>query len=328
MDNNIFSVNIDAEEVNKQYEQEQKTFTPTKTQFNEKNYLQARLTDKETSKTLVIRLLPFSPNGGTPFKKVYMHTVKVNKEVSPSGWKTFVCPTHNKKDGEVMGAGCPFCETSAKARELKFNALDEGTKKRYGDIEFLNRVKEMWIVRCIERGHEEDGVKFWLFNTSKKKDGVYDKIMNLAKIRSEAAARKGNTYSIFDVNNGLDLIVTLTKTADNKTSIQIVDDGMPSPLTDDYEQGMKWIEDEKQWHEVYTVKSYEDMSVIAMGGVPVFNKELNKYVDRDEANKAKEEAQRRDEEAAEEEIDYSTVGKINASKEENNSDDEEEDLPF
>ena len=57
--------------------------------------------------------------------------------------------------------------------------------KRYGDIEFLNKVKEMWIVRCIERDHEEDGVKFWLFNSSKKKDGVYDKIMNLAKIRAQ-----------------------------------------------------------------------------------------------------------------------------------------------
>lgn len=331
MSNKNFSVNIDAEEVNNQYEQEQKTLIPTKTQFNEKNYLQARLGDKETSKTLTIRLLPFSPDGGTPFKKVHMHTVKVNKEVSPSGWKTFVCPTHNKKDGEVMGDACPFCETSAKARELKSKSLDEGTKKRYGDIEFLNRVKEMWIVRCIERGHEEDGVKFWLFNTSKKKDGVYDKIMNLARIRSEAAARKGNNYSIFDLNNGLDLIITLTKTADNKTSIQIVDDGFPSPLTDDYEQGMKWIQDSKQWYEVYTVKSYEYMSIIALGGVPVFNKELNKYVDKDEMNKIKEEAEkeRLEEALGEDEIDYSSVGKIKPSIfDENNEEDGEEDLPF
>lgn len=332
MDNKNFSVNIDAEEVNNQYEQEQKALTPTKTQFNEKNYLQARLSDKETSKTLTIRLLPFSPEGGTPFKKVYMHTVKVNKEVSPSGWKTFVCPPHNKKDGEVMGDACPFCETSAKARELKYNALDEGTKKRYGDIEFLNRVKEMWIVRCIERGHEEDGVKFWLFNTSKKKDGVYDKIMNLARIRSEAAARKGNNYSIFDLNNGLDLIITLTKTADNKTSIQIVDDGFPSPLTEDYEQGMKWIQDTKQWNEVYTVKSYEYMSIIALGGVPVFNKELNKYVDKDEMNKLREEAEneRLEKELTSDEIDYSSIGKIKPSifDDENNDEDGEEDLPF
>lgn len=338
MNNKNFSVNIDAEAVKTQYEQEQKTFTPKKTQFNEKNYLQARLSDKETSKTLTIRLLPFSPEGGSPFKKVFMHTVKVNKEVAPNGWKTFVCPTHNKKDGEVMGDGCPFCETSAKAKELKSKALDESTKKRYGDIEFLNKVKEMWIVRCIERDHEEDGVKFWLFNSSKKKDGVYDKIMNLAKIRAEAAARKGNNYSIFDLNNGLDLIVTLTKTADNKTSIQIVDDGFPSPLTDDFDLGMKWIQDDKKWYDVYTVKSYDYMAIIAQGGIPVFNKELNKYVDKEEMNKIKEEAEKKriEEELTEETKDYSAIngnciiidGTTMTAETKVEEVQEEEDLPF
>lgn len=338
MNNKNFSVNIDAEAVKTQYEQEQKTFTPKKTQFNEKNYLQARLSDKETSKTLTIRLLPFSPEGGSPFKKVFMHTVKVNKEVAPNGWKTFVCPTHNKKDGEVMGDSCPFCETSAKAKELKSKALDESTKKRYGDIEFLNKVKEMWIVRCIERDHEEDGVKFWLFNSSKKKDGVYDKIMNLAKIRAEAAARKGNDYSIFDLNNGLDLIITLTKTADNKTSIQIVDDGFPSPLTEDFDLGMKWIQDDKNWYDVYTVKSYDYMAIIAQGGIPIFNKELNKYVDKEEMNKIKEEAEKKriEEELTEETKDYSAIngngiiidGTTMTAETKADETQEEEDLPF
>ena len=244
MDNKSFSVNIDDDAVKNQYEQEQKQ-PQKKTTFDTKNYLQARLGSNENSKTLTIRLLPFSPEGGSPFKKVFMHTVKVNKEVSPSGWKTFVCPTHNKKDGEVMGEKCPFCEMTAKARELKSKSLDEPTKKKYGDIEFLNRVKEMWIVRCIERDHEEDGVKFWLFNTSKKKDGVFDKIMNIAKTRAEAAEKKGNKYSIFNLNNGLDLIITLSRTSDNKTAIQILDSGFPSPLSEDYELGEKWIHDSK-----------------------------------------------------------------------------------
>ena len=338
MDNKNFSVNIDAEAVRNQYEQEQeqKTMTPKKTQFNEKNYLQARLAENETSKTLTIRLLPFSPEGGSPFKKVFMHTVKVNKDVSPSGWKTFVCPTHNKKDGNVMGDGCPFCETSAKARELKSKSLDEPTKKKYNDIEFLNRVKEMWIVRCIERDHEEDGVKFWLFNTSKKNDGVYDKIMNIARVRSEAAAKKGNSYSIFDLNNGLDLVITLTKDSNNKTSIQVLDSGFPSPLTEDFDLGMKWIQDEKKWYEVYTVKPYDYMTIVAMGGAPVFNKELNKYVDKEEMNRIKEEAeqQRIEEELTEETKDYSAIANSNeivvdtVSANSKQDDEQEEDLPF
>ena len=336
MNNKNFSVNIDAEEVKNQYEQEQKALTPIKkTQFNEKNYLQARLGDKEETKTLTIRLLPFSPEGGSPFKKVFMHTVKVNKEVSPNGWKTFVCPTHNKKDGVEMGEKCPFCDTSKKARELKNESIDEPSRKKYGDIEFLNKVKEMWIVRCIERDHEEDGVKFWLFNSSKKKDGVYDKIMNLANRRAASAAKKGNTYSIFDLNNGLDLDITLSKTSDGKTTIQVLDAGSPSPLTEDYDLGMKWIQDEKKWYEVYTVKSYEYMEIIAMGGVPVFNKELNKYVDKEELEKIKKEAEeeRVKDELMEETVDFSKIANSNSIIIENeeiaeSAATEEDDLPF
>jgi len=331
MSNKNFSVNIDDDAVKNQYEQEQKQ-PVKKTQFDTKNYLQARLASNEDTKTLTIRLLPFSPEGGSPFKKVFMHTVKVNKEVSPSGWKTFVCPTHNKKDGSVMGDKCPFCETSAKARELKSKSLDEPTKKKYGDVEFLNRVKEMWIVRCIERDHEEDGVKFWLFNSSKKKDGVYDKIMNLAKIRSEAAAKKGNTYSIFDLNNGLDLVVTLSRTSDNKTAVQIIDAGLPSPLSEDFDLGEKWIHDSKRWDEVYTVKPYEYMAIIAMGGVPVFSKEENKYVDKEELDKLKEEAekQRIDEALTEPTKDFSDIAESSGVNiiDGNDVKDDDDDLPF
>ena len=334
MEKKNFGINIDADAVQKQYEQEQTVVEkPKKTQFDTKNYLQARLDDNEASKTLTIRLLPFSPDGGSPFYKVHMHTVRVNKEVSPRGWKTFVCPTKNKKDGKVMGETCPFCELSAKARELKFKSLDEPTKKKYGDIEFMNKAKEMWIVRCIERGHEEDGVKFWLFAASKKKDGVYDKIMNLANIRSEAAAKKGNKYSIFDLNNGLDLIITLSRTSDNKTSVQIVDDGFPSPLTDDYELGMKWINDSKQWNDVYTVKSNEYMDIISSGGVPIFNKELNKYVDKEEMDKIKEEAekQRIEENLTVPSKDFSDIAEssgVNIIDGNDIKDDDDDSLPF
>lgn len=309
MDNRLFSVNIDADQVKAQYEYEQKASETKKTQFDQKNYLNARLGRDENTKTLTIRLLPFSPEGGAPFKKVYMHTLRVNKDLSPSGWKTFVCPTHNKRDGENMGDRCPFCATSAKARELRFNSLDEATRKKYSDIEFMNRAKEMWIVRCIERGHEEDGVKFWLFNSSKKKDGVYDKIMNIFELRAQSAKRKGNDYSIFDLNNGLDLIVTLSRTSDNKTSIQILDDGVPSKLTDNFELGMKWINDPKKWYDVYTVKPYEYMEIVAMGGVPYFDKEQNKFVDKSEANKIREEAERQriEESLAKPTIDYSAI---------------------
>ena len=340
MENRKFSANISADEVERQYVEEH---TPQvkakKTQFDTKNYLQARLGEKETSKTLTIRLLPITPDSNTAFQKIHMHTVRVNKEISPSGWKTFVCPPKNKfVDGKVMGDKCPFCEISAKAKELKSQALDEPTKKKYGDIEFLNKAKDMWIVRCIERGHEEDGVKFWLFPDNRQGKGVFDQIRNLAKVRSDAAAAKGNKYSIYDVNNGLDLIITLSKGGDGKTTTLILDSGMPSPITDDYELGEKWINDEKKWYEVYTVKSYDYMSIVAEGKIPVFSKEVNKYVSKEELDKIKAEAE--DERLAEAATASKDYGAITANAEENadsagiidgtkfDTSDEEEELPF
>lgn len=275
MSDKLLSVNIDADAVIAQYEKEHASFAKQKTEFDKRNYLQARLLPGETSKTLTIRLLPFSPEGGTPFKKVFIHTVKVNKEMSSGGWKTFVCPTHNK-----MGDKCPFCETSAKAKELKNSAETQVERDKYSEIEFMNRVKPAWIVRCIERGHEEDGVKFWLFNDSMKKDGVYDKIFNIYTQRKESAERKGKTSNIFDVNDGKDLIITLSKDSNNKTVTKIVDDDDKSPLTTDYEQGMAWINDAKKWDSVYTVKPYEYMAIALQDGVPYWDKEQGKYVNK------------------------------------------------
>jgi len=290
----ILTANIDADAVAEQYAREHAATTTTKkkTEFNEKNYLQARLRPGEKSKTLTIRLLPFSPEGGSPFKKVSIHTVKVNKELSPGGWRTFVCPIHNK-----MGDKCPFCEVSAEAKKLRNEITNEVEKKKYGDIEFMNRAKAAWIVRCIEREHEEDGPKFWLFNDSAKKDGVYDKILNIYFERKKAAERKGKESNIFDVNDGKDLIITLTRDQNGKTVTKVVDDEEKTPLTDSYEQGMAWINDPKQWNEVYTVKPYEYMEIVIKGGIPVFDKNKNKYVDS--AEKAEEDKKAEEEELKE-----------------------------
>ena len=273
-----FNVNISIEDVLNQKEQETVKFKP-KTVFNEKNYLQARLANGEKNKEMTIRLLPFSQEETIPFHKVHMHTVRVNKEVSPSGWKTFPCPVKNH-----LGDKCPFCETAKQAKELKASASNEQEKKKYNEIEFMYQAKDMWIVRCIERGHEEDGVKFWLFPHSKKQQGVYDKINNIAVTRYKKALAQGKVNNIFDLNEGKDLVLTLSKDSMDKTQINIADDDEKSPLTNDYEQGVAWINDEKKWDEVYTIKSYDYMSIIAQGGVPVFSKEKNTYVDKEEVN--------------------------------------------
>lgn len=293
MNTQNLNINISIDEVIAQQVAEKEKATQsskkTPTKFDTKNYLQAKLGPNETTKTLVIRLLPFKADVGTPFHKVYMHQVRVNKAVSDSGWKTFPCPTHNH-----IGDKCPFCETSKLAKDLKYQASTEPEKKKYGDIEYLNKVKEQWVVRCIERGHEEDGVKFWLFSHSKKGDGVYDKIMNIVQTRYMASKVVGREDNILDINNGKDLVITLSKDTQGKTVINVIDDSIASPLSNDPAQVSEWINDTKDWTEVYTIKPYEYMAIVVQGGVPKWSKEHNCYVDKtiaDEENKAKEEAE-------------------------------------
>ena len=277
---NTFNVNIDAEAVISQNEKENFSSTPKNhVAYDPKNYLNVRLDKNEATKKLKVRLLPFTSEGGTPFKKVSIHQVKVEKE-NGTGWRTFVCPTHNH-----MGDKCPFCELSEQAKKLRDATKNDMEKKKYGDIEFMNRAKDAWIVRCIERGHEEEGVKFWLFNSSRKKDGVYDKIINLFKERMQEAREEGSDYNIFDLNNGKDLIINLTKDSNNKTVIQIADASKPSPLSTDYEQAKSWVEDDKKWTDVYTVKPYDYMAIIVQGGIPVYDAEQGKYVDKKALNK-------------------------------------------
>lgn len=308
MENNLYGLNIDSNAVMQQYAKEQEE-PKQRTQFELKNYLGARLGKDEVQKVLTIRLLPFSQTELSPFHKVHTHTIRVNKELNPSGWKTFICPTHNSVNGEQMGDKCPFCETSIKARELSRSSIDEPTKKKYDDVAFANRVSSKWIVRCIERGHEDDGVKFWMFTDSRKKDGVYDKIMNIANMRAESAKRKGNNYSIFDLQNGMDLIITLTRTSDGKTNIQVLDDGTPSKLTDDVELGKKWLMDEKKWTDVYTVKPYDYMYIVGIGGIPYYDKVSGKFIDKAEFDEAKEKAEteRLNEVLTEPKIDYTKI---------------------
>ena len=265
-----FNVNITADSVMTQ--REEQIVKRTQNTFNEKNYLQARLGANEDSKEIAIRLLPFTEEGGTPFHKIHMHQVRVNKEVSASGWKRFPCPIKNE-----ISTKCPFCETAQQARSMKKSTISEVERKKYEEIELANYPQNMWIVRCIERGHEEDGVKFWLFSDSKKKDGIYDKIFAIFKKRLE----KGR--NIFDLNHGKDLWLNLSKDAKGRTNITVTDDEDYTPLTDDYELGLSWVNDSKKWTDVYTVKPYEYMSVIVQGGVPMFSKEKNTYVDKEEA---------------------------------------------
>ena len=239
--------------------------------------------------------MPFDSNGGSPFKKLHVHMVKVNKNLSKSGWKQFICPVKNEEEGIKFGDKCPFCEISKEARQMKIDATDKIIKDKYNEIEFSNRAREMWVVRCIERGKEQDGVKFWLFNSSRKGDGIYDKIMNIYNMRKEASLKTTQkSYNIFDLSEGKDLIITLSKTPDNKTATQVMDAETRSSLCDNVEQGLAWINDSMKWYDVYKTKPFDYMDIVANNGIPVWNKELNKFVEKNENDKLVAESTQRE----------------------------------
>ena len=276
-----FNINISAQDIIAQRERNE--MKNTQNVFDARNYLQTKLAPNETSKEMTIRLLPFDKNGGEVFHEVYFHQVRVNEKISPSGWKSYPCPIKNH-----LGDKCPICELAAEANKLKNASIDETTKNAYKEMVKNNLPRKMYIVRCIERGKEEDGVKFWKFSHSLKGDGVYDKIYSIFKMRLAKSQAKGEEYNIFDLNNGKDLNLVITKDSQNRTVININDDEDKTPLSTDFNKAMGWINDEKEWTNVYAVKPYDFMSIIVAGGIPTYDKEKQTYVDLNEMEKEKQ----------------------------------------
>ena len=248
--------------------------------FNEKNYLNVRLDEQngEKSKTLTIRLLPMDLQTGNPFVMVHTHNVRVPKEVSKSGYKSYLCLSKNKDiDHEKYGDKCPFCELNKTAYEESVKETDPIKKKNFQDISIANKSRESVIVRCIERGKENEGVKFWKFNIRHDKTDPYNTIINLYKLRKEEGERAGQVLNILDIYNGRDLNITITE---GTGAPQILDASLSTPLSRDEEQMKAWIYDEKKWQDVFATKPYEYLKIISQMGVPFYDKEKGKWVEK------------------------------------------------
>ena len=253
--------------------------------FDEKNYLNVRLdtANGEVTKNLKIRLLPI--DGDSPFVTVHFHNLKVPKEISPSGYKSYLCLEKNKDiDHDKYGHTCPFCELNRKSYENFTKETDPIKKDHYKRISLANIAREAKIVRCIERGKENEGVKFWKFNVRSDKTDPFNAIKQLADTRNQEALDAGdpngqNILSIFKEHGGRDLKITITE---GNAAPQIIDISVPSSLSNDTEQMMEWINDSKKWQDVFTPKSYEYLQIVAQGKIPWYDKEQKKWIDKDE----------------------------------------------
>lgn len=272
---NLPNINLDSIVL----EDEKEEQTQRKSTFDVKNYLNVKLKDGEEEKTLTIRLLPMNLENGNPFEKIFVHTVKVPKEMVKPGdseYKSFICLSKNANiDHEKFGHKCPFCEMNKAAYQQSTKETDPLKKQSLQKISLDNKAIPAVVVRCIERGHEEDGVKFWKFNIREKdKKDPYNQIVRLANMRKKS---KGD--NILDIYDGKDLNVTIM--AEGTSAPTIIDDER-CPLSENEDKMREWIYDEKKWQDVFTCKNYDYLSLISQMKVPWFDKTSGKWVDKEE----------------------------------------------
>ena len=315
-----------------QIEQNQTTKKENKSTstFDAKNYLDTRLKKGEKKKELKIRLLPNpSEQGFSPFIKVHTHNLsKLPKEISESGFKNYICLEKTNIDHEKYGKKCPFCELQREAynestkvmaeaeekiKELKAelettNDLEKKTsieaeisvirgtaeakKKSLQELSLSNIARESVIMRVIERGKEDEGVKFWKVNVSRRGDDAYSLIKNLAERLYKEGQENGVEENIYDSFKGRDITVTISGSdneKDNKTSISVTPALAQSPISRVEETMRDWIYDEKKWNDVFAVKPYEYLSIISKGEIPWFDRESGKWVSKEVVETKREE---------------------------------------
>lgn len=220
--------------------------------YDLKNYFNTWIKDGVKSATKEIRILP-TTDGSSPFVELHGHKIQVE-----GTWKTFACLKHEKNEA------CPFCE----AREALLSTgspSDKELAKKYN-------AKLMYVVKVIDRANEEEGVKFWRFNHDWRKEGIYDKIHGVL-----AAIKKDVT----NAQTGRDLSISINRNQNNVPVVSAVASLDPSVLSEDADKANEWLSDTRTWEDVYAVKSYDFLEILVKGGTPVWDKEENKFIDKD-----------------------------------------------
>lgn len=134
--------------------------------------------------------------------------------------------------------------------------------------------RQFFIIRCIERGKEHEGVKFWRFPVVQDGSGIMDKIAPLVK-----------KYGAFwDPFGGFDLTISIVR--DNKNGApgggyckasSIIPD-RESALSNDDAEANTWLSDEMVWTDLFRKKSNDYLLIVASGDEPMWDAEAKKFV--------------------------------------------------
>lgn len=251
----------------------------TNVSFNINDYLDTKLKKGETSRKIKVRILPVSEEDSRFCVEIKTHSLKVDKKIAESGFKSFICLNDEENPKFDKDIKCPLCQKSfelfKRCKELK----EEG-KIEIADPLFKKacalRNKSTYIVRVIERGKENEGVKFWRFNKNSKGEGVFDKLISLYQNKRDSYKEngQGDNYNIFDLYNGRDIIITINRQFDKNgkelpLSMLVDASDFESPLSQDQSMIDKWVSDPKKWYNAYATKSVDYLKIIAEDEIPV-----------------------------------------------------------
>jgi len=248
--NNVLDAVLD------QYESSKQSGSSSTSKFTQeermKKYFAAILKDNEKQGQRTIRILP-TTDGSSPFKEVWFHEINVDGK-----WQKFYDP--GKNDNERSPLNEVYDELMSTGRES-----DKQLAIQY-------KARKFYIVKVIDRDHEEDGVKFWRFKHNYKQEGILDKIIPIWKAKGD----------VTDSDTGRDLILELTKAKTPKgatyTVIQTVMYDDPAPTHEDAEQSSAWVNNELTWEDVYSKKPVEYLESIARGETPRWDTDAGKYI--------------------------------------------------
>jgi hypothetical protein len=217
-----------------------------------KKYFALILDDKSNSGTRRVRILPTS-DGSSPFKEAWYHEIQVGGK-----WQKFYDP--GKNDNERSPLNEVYEELMSTGKES-----DKELAKQY-------KSRKFYIVKVIDRDHEEDGVKFWRFKHNYKNEGILDKIIPIWR----------NKGDITDPEKGRDLIIELGKQKTPKgavyTTVSTIMYEDPSAIHEDKATMEEWLKDELGWQDVYSKKPVEYLEAIARGETPRWDSEKGGYV--------------------------------------------------
>jgi hypothetical protein len=238
-----------------QYEKSQQSAGGAQSKMSQderlKKYFALILSDKEKSGQRRVRILP-TTDGTSPFKEAWYHEIQVGGQ-----WQKFYDP--GKNDNERSPLNEVYEELIATGKES-----DKVLAAQY-------RSRKFYIVKVIDRDHEQDGVKFWRFKHNYKNDGILDKIIPIWR----------NKGDITDSEKGRDLIIELAKAKTPKgkeyTTVSTIMYDDPAPVHTDENQAKAWVGDELTWLDVYAKKPVEYLEAIARGETPRWDSEKGGY---------------------------------------------------